>query len=593
MGSVLEVEGLSVVYAGQKREVSALRDVSFDLRPGDTLGIIGESGSGKTTLALSILGLLGAPHRVSGRVTINGKEILSLPEEEKKKLRWRQVAMVFQNSQEVLNPVLKLAEQLAEPIVRHFGLRGAELENRVKALFDLVGLPSFWLDAYPHQLSGGMLQRVLLAMALSCDPQYLIADEPTASLDAICRQEILSKIKSLQAEKGFGLVLISHDLSVVADMAERLMVLYCGEILEMGPTGEVLEGPRHPYTRGLVNSCVGRFPYKDLWGIPGEPARDAGQRCSFVARCTQAIGKCNDERPALRLVASDRQIRCHRGGIALLLECRGVTKTFTLGNHRIQALTDVSVSIKHGETVALVGVSGSGKSTLAQILSGILRPDKGELLFKGRPVNGPWATRQQGGIQLVLQDSSGSVSHRFTVEEVVSEPLIINKIGCPAERKNRVQEALRAVQLPVDEAFLSRRCFALSNGQRQRLAIARALVMEPALLLADEIVSMLDVSTQANLLRLLKGLQNEKGFSMLVITHDLHLARKISERIIVLHAGRIAEEGSVKRVMESSCCIHTQRILEAGLGSPDIKEKPFFVRSPIHPHPFEYRGDMA
>ncbi|MEW6523929.1 MAG: ABC transporter ATP-binding protein [Bacillota bacterium] len=569
MASVLAVEGLSAAYVGQKREVRALRDVSFDLCPGETLGIIGESGSGKTTLAFSILGLLGAPHKVSGRVTINGKEILSLPEEEKKKLRWRQVAMVFQNSREVLNPVLKLAEQLTEPMVRHLGLRGTELESAVKGLLDLVGLPPFWLEAYPHQLSGGMLQRVLLAMALSCGPQYLIADEPTTSLDAVCRQEILSKIKSLQAQKGFGLVVISHDLSVVADMAERLMVLYCGEILEMGRTGEVLEEPRHPYTRGLVNSCVKRFQYKDLWGIPGEPVRDAGKRCSFVTRCTQAIEKCNDDRPALRPVTGDRRIRCHRGGIALLLECRGATKTFTLGHHRIQALSDVNISIKHGETVTLLGVSGSGKSTLAQILSGILRPDKGEVLFKGRPINGSWATRQEGGIQLVLQDASGSVSHRFTVEEVVSEPLIINKIGCPTERSRMVQEALRAVQLPVDEAFLSRRCFALSNGQRQRLAIARALVMKPALLLADEVVSMLDVSTQANLLRLLKGLQNEKGFSMLFITHDLHLARKISERIIVLHAGIIAEEGSVKHVMEGSCCTHTQEILEAGLGSPD------------------------
>ncbi len=252
-----------------------------------------------------------------------------------------------------------------------------------------------------------------------------------------------------------------------------------------------------------------------------------------------------------------------------MLSARELKKEFQLNGKRIPAVEDVTLHVNHGETVALVGASGAGKSTLAQILAGFMSPDRGEVIFCGDKITGSGASRREGGIQLVLQDPFASVSHRLTVVEAVAEPLNINKISSPQEQRERVIEALSAVQLPTGEEFLERFCYALSCGQRQRLSIARALVMKPALLLADEITSMLDVSTQANMMRLLKGLQNSRGFAMLYITHDLHLARKVSERIIVLHHGRVVEEGAAFRVMEESCCCHThtREMLEAGLGS--------------------------
>lgn len=570
--SLLRVEGLSVLYRGQQKEVEAVRDVSFSLGRGETLGIIGESGSGKTSLALALMGLIKSPHRVSGQVFVKGQDILSLPEEGKKKLRWSKLALVFQNSLEVLNPVLKVGEQVSEPLKKHLGLAGKELEKELERLLELVGLETYWKEAYPHQLSGGMRQRVLLAMALSCRPEILVVDEPTTSLDAVSRREVLEKLTALQEKMNFAMVLISHDLAVVLSLAEKLLVLYAGEVLESGKASDIIEDPRHPYTRGLLNSSVELFPHKDLWGIPGELRGNNGlDACSFASRCTQVSGMCRKSRPALVEVAPNRSVRCHRGGIAILLQARDIVKEYVLKQKRIRALARVSLEVRHGETVALVGASGSGKSTLAQILAGFLPPDRGEVFFQGKKVEGNWASRRERGIQLVLQDPFSSISHRLTVESAVAEPLVINKIVSLEERKKRVKEALQAVQLPADEDFLRRFCFALSGGQRQRLAIARALVMKPALLVADEITSMLDVSTQANLMRLLKGLQNSYGFAMLYITHDLHLARKVAERIVVLHEGQIVEEGSAKKVTEHSCCRPTRELVRAGLHGGGVK----------------------
>jgi peptide/nickel transport system ATP-binding protein len=567
--SFLEVDNLVVTYQGSAAPVQALRNVSFRLGQGETMGIIGESGSGKTTLALAMLGLIDSPHLVTGRVSLEGRDILALTEEAKNELRWSKLAMVFQNSLEVLNPVLMIGEQIAEPLRRHRRLGGSELETELYKLFTLVGLDYFWKDAYPHQLSGGMRQRVLLAMALSCRPAVLVVDEPTTSLDAIAKMEILGMLKSLQEEIGFSMIIISHDLAAMENLAEKLLVLYDGETLESGPTIEVIENPRHPYTRGLINSSVEIHPYKDLWGIRGERAgNDHDTNCSFAGRCTQEIDICRQERPRLTIQTdseSERLVRCHRGGIVTLLEACLVTKHFTLGKRKIEALQGVDLKLFHGETSALVGTSGSGKSTLAQVLAGLTAPDGGSVLFNGEAVRGSLAARREKGIQLVLQDPFSSISHRLRVVDAVGEPLKINRLGSEAEQSAKIREAMQAVQLPGDEYFLQRFCHTLSGGQRQRLAIARALVMRPALLIADEITSMLDVSTQANLLRTLKGLQYNYGFTMLYITHDLHLARKVAERIIVLHQGKVIEEGSAKKVTEEACCGHAHDLMEAGL----------------------------
>jgi peptide/nickel transport system ATP-binding protein len=567
--SILEIDNLVVTYQGSAAPVQALRNVSFHLGPGETMGIIGESGSGKTTLALAMLGLIDKPHLVTGRVCLEGRDLLALTEEAKNELRWSKMAMVFQNSLEILNPVLTIGEQIAEPLRRHQRLSGGELEAELRKLFTLVGLEYFWKDAYPHQLSGGMRQRVLLAMGLSCQPAILVVDEPTTSLDAIAKKEILGMLKSLQEEIGFSMIIISHDLAAMESLAERLLVLYDGETLESGPTTKVIETPRHPYTRGLINASVEIHPHKDLWGIRGErTGSDHDTNCSFAGRCTQEIDICRQERPCLSMLPDgedQRFVRCHRGGIVTILEAELITKHFTLGRRKIEALQGVDIKLFHGETSALVGTSGSGKSTLAQVMAGFTVPDGGSVLFNGEAVRGSLAARREKGIQLVLQDPFSSISHRLRVANAVGEPLKINRLGGEAEQSAKIREAMQAVQLPGDEYFLQRFCHTLSGGQRQRLAIARALVMRPALLIADEITSMLDVSTQANLLRMLKGLQYNYGFTMLYITHDLHLARKVAERIIVLHQGKVIEEGPAKKVTEEACCGHTHDLMEAGL----------------------------
>ena len=562
--TLLEVNELSVQYQTDHTYLTALSDISISLNNGENLGIIGESGSGKTTLALSLMGLVGLPHKVHGNIVVTGQELMSLVEKEKKKLRWKTVAMVFQNSLDVLNPVMKIGPQIVEPLKETEGLSDREASGEAERLLELVGLEKYWKDSYPHQLSGGMRQRVLLAMALSCNPRLLILDEPTSSIDAVTRIDLFEMIRNLQARIGFSMLVISHDFSAMTDLTDKMMVLCGGEILEKGPTQDVIEEPGHPYTRGLVNASVQAFPYKDLWGIPGEAQYDS-KGCVFASRCTQAIKECADKKPFLERVSDNREIACLRGGIVDLLKAEGISKSFKVQHTVIQAVRDVSLRVRHGETVAVVGRSGSGKSTLAHILAGFLPPDKGQVFFDNRAVKDNGPACHEGGIQLVLQDPFSALSHRFTVEDALLEPLRINKIGDSEERTKRVKEVLKDVKLPVDDSFLRRHCSSLSGGQSQRIAIARALVMKPKLLLADEVTTMLDVSTQANLLRLLKGLQNSRGFAMLFITHDLHLARKISERIIVLDQGQITEEGSPNYVIEESCCCHTRELMEAGL----------------------------
>ncbi len=563
--SNLQVKDLNVTYVSREREVEALAGVSFSLKKGEALGIMGESGSGKTTLALTLMGLLGKQDRLRGSIYYGEREFLSLKEQEKKVLRWKHVALLFQNSLEALNPVLKVREQVAEPLQKHLHMKGQDLEQRVHELFQMVGLERQWLDAYPHQLSGGMRQRVLLAMALACRPEVLIVDEPTTSLDPVSRREIVDLLERLRQEQGFTLVLITHDLACLERLTSRLLVLYGGRVVEAGQSEEILENPQHPYTRGLINSSPGFFAYRDLWGIPGEPPSTRAEGCAFWPRCSQSLESCRQSIPQLQQIMPGRQLACHRGGIINLLSAFGLRKDFSLKKRVIPAVQGVDLQVREGEVVGLVGETGSGKSTVAHMLGNLLKPTAGNVLFRGSPLDGS-VTRIENGIQMVMQDPFASTSHRLTVEQAVREPLDINKIGTRDARNFRVREALENVQLSSGEDLLRRYCFALSGGQRQRVAIARALVMQPALLLADEFTSMLDPSTQANLLRLLKGLQNARGFAMLFITHDLDLARKVADRLLVMQAGKIVEEGSSRRIFHQPCCCYTKELMAAAFG---------------------------
>jgi peptide/nickel transport system ATP-binding protein len=562
---LLEIKNLTVTYGHVHPPVKAVDGVSLQLRKSECLGLIGESGCGKSSLALGITGLIkGDEGSVSGEILYNGQNLVGLPESKLKAYRWREIALVFQNSLEVLNPVLKIGEQVGEPLKTHYRLSSAERDHRVVKLLEMVGLDPHWRHHYPHQLSGGMRQRVLVAMALSCSPKLLIVDEPTTALDPLSKNEILGLLQGLQKKLGFTMLLISHDLGVIKKLTSRVMTMYCGRIVEAGLTSEVLRNPRHCYTRGLLNSSPNLFKYKDLWGIAGEPATAAAPNggCAFYTRCCQSGENCSRARPALEYVGLERMVACHKGGIETFLRAEGIKKAYKLKNMKVEAVKEAGLEIKSGEVIALVGESGSGKSTLAHILVGVLKADAGQIFFKNKKVKGRWATKMMGGMQIIFQDPFSATSDRLSVREVVREPLDIIRWGGKEEREAEVNRVLQMVQLPVDADFLNRYCHALSGGQRQRVAIARSLITRPKLLIADEVTSMLDPSTQANLLRELKGLQNRNGFAMLYITHDLHLARKVADKVYVMYQGDIVEEGVSFEIFEKPAHFYTKQLLQ-------------------------------
>lgn len=562
---LLEIKSLSVTYHAVHPPVKAVDDVSLELRKGESLGIIGESGCGKSSLVLAIMGLI-KQCSIEGEIIYNGQKLTGLPEKKWKKYRWKKIALVFQNSLEVLNPVLNIKEQIGEPLQTHYDLSPAEIDQKVVKLLQTVGLNPKWRHYYPHQLSGGMRQRVLLAMALSCDPELLIVDEPTTALDPVSKNDIIQLLQKLQKKLGFTMILISHDLGVVKKLTSRVLTMYCGRVIELGITSEVLKTPMHCYTRGLLNSSPNLFKYKDLWGIEGEPSAGSSvDGCAFYPRCCQGEESCSQSRPALKYVALERMVACHKGGIETFLRAEGIHKTYKLKDMEVEALIDVSLEIRSGEVVALVGESGSGKSTLAHILAGVLPADAGRVFFRDKQVEGRWATKITGGMQIVFQDPFSATSHRMKVLDVVKEPLDIIKRGSKKEREEEAVKALQTVQLPVSPEFLNRYCYGLSGGQRQRLAIARALVTKPKLLIADEVTSMLDPSTQANLLRELKGLQNRHGFAMLYITHDLHLARKVADKVYVMYKGKIVEKGISFEIFENPEHVYTKQLLKEAL----------------------------
>ncbi len=553
MTPLLQIKDLSVNYLSNGvagRSFRAIDSISLTLEKGEMLAVVGESGSGKTTLALGIMGLLPDNAKAMGSIIFKGRDLNSMPEAEKDTIRWKEIAMVFQNSLEVLNPVMKVGDQICEPMIKHLDLAIDEAKKRSSELFRLVDLDPVWLEAYPHQLSGGMRQRALIAMALSCQPDILILDEITSALDALTKAKIADLLLRLQKDFGYSMMLISHDISFLSSLTQRMMVLYSGRAMERGNTDEMIDHPLHPYTRGLINSTPGLFLYRDLWGIPGEAPIEEVPGCPFYSRCTQRIDLCKTSCPDLKPVDSEREVACHLGGVVTLLSASGMNYSYRLPDGKVlDAIKDVSLDISEGEVLAIVGQTGSGKSTLAHLLAGVMGSRVGEVFFKGNRMNGEGYGSQYGGIQIVFQDPVNATSSRFTVLDAVREPLDINKLERPEERIELVKAALASVGLPCSDDFTKQFCGSLSGGQRQRVALARALIMKPKLLIADEITSSLDVSTAANVLRLLKGLQNSQGFAMIYITHDLMVALKVADRIAIMDKGRIIEIGNSHKVM--------------------------------------------
>ncbi|MBN2487539.1 MAG: ABC transporter ATP-binding protein [Methanosarcinaceae archaeon] len=563
--SLLKVNNLKCHYQTDISTVKAVDGISFEIEEGEILGIVGESGSGKTTVALGIMGLLPENTAITGDIFYREQVISSLPESKMDRFRWKDIAIVFQNGLEVLNPVMKVGVQVTEPMRKHLDISPDKARSKCADLFRTVNLDPKWMDSYPHQLSGGMRQRVLLAMALSCDPKVLILDEVTSALDAFTRKEIRDLLVELQKKNGYTMLMISHDITFVSSVASRVFVMYSGRVVETGPVKDILVSPRHPYTRGLVHSTPDIFVYKDLWGIPGDfPAGDEFKGCPFSPRCTQKIEKCKEAPPDLIPIAGGRNIACHRGGVAGLLEAKNLSYRYRLPDRKyLKAVDNVDLEVGEGEVLAIVGQTGSGKSTLAHILANVMRPESGEVMFMDENVSKCNYGNRLNGVQIVFQDPFSSTSNRFTVLDAIKEPLDINKIGSKEDRLQMVKNALELVHLPGTGNFLSKYCGELSGGQRQRVALARAMVMQPKLLIADEITSALDVSTSANVLRLLKGLQNRRGFAMIYISHDLSMTLKIADRIAVMNHGKIVETGNSHDVMLSPSDEYTKRLVDS------------------------------
>ena len=566
-----KITDLRVSFTRGGRPLHALRGVSLDMRPGEILGVVGESGSGKTVLGLSLLGLLPSDPAPStqGWVDVHGVDMLRAGDADRRSLRKREMGAVFQDPSTSLNPTMRVGRQLEEAT--------GSAEDAAK-LLEAVGIPEpkERLRAYPHELSGGQQQRVMIAMAIAGNPSLVVADEPTTALDVTVQSEILKLIRDLRDRLGLAVLLITHDIGVAAEIADRIIVLYGGVILEEGPARDVLRTPAQPYTIGLLGSRLDLKSPTDRPAIalPGEvPDPQAPPPgCPFSPRCALAIEECNAAIPPLFPVAGTKsKAACIRLDVSdrTLLELRpeglwqkptsaddrlvrlkGLRKTFVKrrgfrSTFEIKALRGVDLEVRRGESVALVGESGSGKTTLLRIVAGLETTDEGELDVVGRP-------------QMVFQDAVASLTPWMSVDETLRERLAHFHLSQEGLRK-RVEGALD--QVGLSKGVLGSRPRQLSGGQAQRVAIARAIVDPPDLLLADEPTSSLDISLRAVILNLLNELRRELGFSLLFVTHDLAAARVIADRIVVMHLGGIVESGDAQGVVANPSHPYTRQLI--------------------------------
>ncbi|MCI5166892.1 MAG: ABC transporter ATP-binding protein [Candidatus Electrothrix sp. GM3_4] len=568
----LRINGLSVLYQTEHNLLQALEDIDLEIRPGTCTALVGESGSGKSTLALACLGLLPKETVIRGGISLDGEEIDYNDKESVNRLRWFRVAIAFQNGTANLNPVHRVIEQVAEPLICRKKInRNDALQQAAQALGQL-GLVEREYNRYPHQLSGGQAQRVLLAMALVLDPEILILDEPTSNLDAVTRV-LISQVMRQATDAGKAILLITHDLEFAVQNSQQTVVLYSGQIMERLPSNNLLLAPSHPYTMALGRSYPDMERARDLGGIRGESLRrtvgtsttsPGTEGCLFVDRCTQSTVLCAQNRPVLPATGNSA-VRCLRQGIVKILELKGVGKAYK----DVQALKATDLSIKAGEVFALIGETGSGKSTLSMIAAGLLQPDKGERTFDNRDMD-EWIQSDYKAmarkIGVVYQNQAESFSHRFTIFDILAEPLRIHGQKNKDSLLKAIVEALARTHLPHDQAFLKQYPHQLNMGALQRLSIARALMLKPQLLIADEPTSSLDPSVQAKILQLLLRLQTELGLSMLFITHDLALARKVSDRIGVMLDGVMVECGPATSVLERPAHPYTKFLLDSARG---------------------------
>jgi ABC-type microcin C transport system duplicated ATPase subunit YejF len=536
MTSLLEVNNLQTRFGAGDNAVRVVDGIDFEIRQGETLVLLGESGCGKTVTALSIMRLLPPAARIiGGSVRLNGTDLFALPEYAMRDVRGGEIAMIFQEPQTSLNPVLTAGRQISEALQLHKGLKGRKLRERTLELLNEVGIPEpeRRIDEYPHQFSGGMKQRIMIAIALAGDPKLLIADEPTTALDVTIQAQILALLRDLQRQTGMAILFITHDLGVTSEIADRVAVMYTGRIVENRDRRSFFANPQHEYSRQLFDAVPGR----------AKRASEAAAAETVPAAKDQSLLKVHD----LKVYYPIRKGLFQR----------------VVGH--VQAVDDVSIDVHHGETVAIVGESGSGKTTLGKGILQLVRPHAGSVSFNGvefTSLTHKELRQHRADIQVVFQDPYSSMNPRMLVGDIIAEGMVAQGIGkTREERLQRVDQLLEQVGLKPEHK--DRYPHEFSGGQRQRICIARALAVEPKLIVCDEPTSALDVSVQAQILALLKKLQDELGLAYLFITHNIGVVEYIAHYVAVMYEGRIVEQGSVDEVLYNPQHPYTQKLLSA------------------------------
>ncbi|HEY1819962.1 MAG TPA: ABC transporter ATP-binding protein [Trebonia sp.] len=616
--ALLEISDLRTEIQLKDGVVHAVDGVTLHVDEGETLGVVGESGCGKTMTALTIMQLLPNGGRIAeGSIKLAGRELTTLKPDEMRKIRGDDIGMIFQDPLSSLNPTLTVGKQIAEAVLLHRDVTKTEALDRAVEVLDLVGLPRARerVGEYPHQFSGGMRQRVMIAMALACDPKLLIADEPTTALDVTIQKQILELIDDLRRRLGMAVIMVTHDLGVIAGRADRVAVMYAGKVVETTETSALYANPRHPYTEALFHALPEKSAEtrERLYSIPGAPPDlvNPPKGCRFAPRCRYATDKCRTEPPDLNGETTAHVYRCffpvgvkektvggqltvvepvmaaevdsleeqHVG--AVVLGARDLVKDFPVTKGLLQrkvgtvsAVAGVSFDIRKGETLGLVGESGCGKTTIGRMLVGLEKPTSGAISFGGKDLarsSGREYRRERRDIQYMFQDSYASLDPRMRAGSILREPLLVQGIGSRHDQQAKIKEMLDKVGLP--SAWTERFPHEFSGGQRQRLGFARALMLNPQLIVADEPVSALDVSIQAQVLNMMRDLQRELGLTYLFISHDLSVVRYLSNHIGVMYLGKLVEIGTADEVYLRPAHPYTKGLIESAPTADPVAER--------------------